>query len=207
LRNVSKTFKNAAVAKKLIKLKKTLSKDLAVKRLSSALKGKKIALAISGGIGATEAVKIAREIRRQGAEVRAFLSPEARKFITPLSIEWATLEKPVLTAGPRVEYLEVFDAVLVCPATLHTLSKSALALSQNVVDLVIANQLGSSGVVLMVPAMNEQLWNHPALKEHLEKLQSWGVKLYPSATEEDRIKVPESKGLVQWLIEELKVKK
>jgi len=195
------------VAKKLKKLKKSLSKDLAVKNLSSALKGKKIALAISGGIGATEAVKIAREIRRHGAEVRAFLSPEARKFITPLSIEWATLQKPVLRAGPQVEYLETFNAVLVCPATLHTLSKSALALSQNVVDLVIANQLGSSGKVLMVPAMNEQLWNHPGLKEHLEKLQSWGVKLYPAASEEDRIKVPETKGLVEWLIRELKVKK
>lgn len=192
------------VAKKLIKLKKSLSKDLSVKSLSQSLKGKKIALAISGGIGATEAVKIAREIRRHGGQVKAFMSPQAQKFITPLSLEWATLEKPVLQAGPRVEYLESFDAVLVCPATLHTLSKSALALTQNVVDLVIANQLGSLGRVLMVPAMNQQLWDHPVLKDYLEKLSAWGVKLYPSKEEEDRIKVPEAKGLVQWVIEELR---
>ncbi|MFM8270225.1 MAG: flavoprotein, partial [Pseudomonadota bacterium] len=202
--NFQKPLRMRPVAKKLIKQKKSLPKDLSVGKLSQALKGKKIALAISGGIGATEAVKIAREIRRHGAYVKAFVSPQARKFITPLSVEWATLEKPVLKAGPQVEYLEVFDAVLVCPATLHTLAKSALGLAQNVVDLVIANQLGALGNVLMVPAMNQQLWDHPSLKGHLEKLKSWGAKLYPSHKEEDRIKVPEAKILVQWLIEELR---
>lgn len=192
------------MAKKLKKLKKSHPKDLSVDLLSKALAGKKIALAISGGIGATETVKIAREIRRHGGSLRAFLSPEARKFITPLSVEWATLEKPVLKAGPKVEYLETFDAVLVCPATLHTLAKSALALAQNVVDLVIANQLGSGGAVFMVPAMNQQLWQHPALESHLEKLKTWGAQIYPMEEEEGRIKVPEAKALVQWLIKELR---
>lgn len=180
------------------------TKDLEVQKLSTALRGKKIALAISGGIGATEAVKIAREIRRHHGSVQAFLSPEAKKFITPLSVEWATLDKPILRAGPKVEYLEVFDAVLVCPATLHTLSKSALSLAQNVVDLLIANQMGSKGLILMVPAMNAQLWENPALAEHLEKLKGWGIKIYTSTKDEGRIKVPEARELVQWLIEELR---
>jgi len=192
------------VAKKLIKLKKSALKDLSVALVSRALNGKKIALAIAGGIGATETIKIAREIRRHGGIVQAFLSPEAQRFITPLSVEWATLKKPILVAGPKVEYLETFDLVLVCPATLHTIAKSALALAQNVVDLVIANQLGSEGRVLMVPAMNQQLWNHPGLDRHLQQLNDWGVKIYPSNEEESRLKVPDAKELVKWLINELR---
>lgn len=192
------------MAKKPIKLKKNVlsgsQKDLSVQKKGVALQGKRIALAIAGGIGATEAVKIAREIRRQGGSVKAFMSPQARRFITPLSLEWATLEKPVLKAGPKVEYLEKFDLVLVTPATLHTLSKSALALSDNVVDLVIANQLGSKGLVLMVLAMNTQLWSHPLVENYQKTLESWGVRFFPGEEEEDRLKVPEAKTLVEWLV-------
>lgn len=196
------------MAKKPIKLQKNAlsgsQKDLSVRKKGSSLKGKKIALAIAGGIGATEAVKIAREIRRQGGSVKAFMSPQARRFITPLSVEWATLQKPVLRAGPQVEYLEAFDVVLVTPATLHTLSKSALALSDNVVDLVIANQLGSKGKVMMVLAMNSQLWTHPLVETYQKTLESWGVRFFPGEEEEDRLKVPEAKALVEWLIGQMK---
>lgn len=181
-------------------------RDRDVKKRGSLWKGKKIALAISGGIGATEAIKISREIRRYGAEVHAFLSPEAKRFITPLSIEWATLRKPVCKAGPRVEYLEKFDLVLVCPATLHTISKAALALTDTVVDLVIANALGLKTPIFMVPTMNYEMWRNPLLKKHLNQLKEVGVCFFPEDAEENRLKVPDSKKLVEWLIEEWKQK-
>lgn len=196
------------MAKDRIKLKKTGSstpiQDRSVLEVSSALKGKKIALAVCGGIGAIEVVKIARELRRHGAALEAFMSPQAKKFITPLSVEWACGTKPILKAGAKVEYLESFDAVLVVPATLHTLSKASLGLTQTVVDLVIANQLGSHKPVFFVPAMNQQLWEHPSLLESQKRLKSWGAIFYPAIEEESRIKVPDAKVLVNWLIEKMK---
>ena len=195
------------MAKKPKKLKKipvsSIPKDLGVTRRSSMLQGKKIALDIGGGIGATEAVKIAREIRRQGAVVKAFLSPQALRFITPLSVEWATLAKPVIEAGPQVEYLEEFDSVLVAPTTLHILSKSALGLTDTVVDLLIANQLGSQRKVFMVPAMNIQLWDHPLRESYQKSLESWGVAFFPFKEEENRLKVPDARSLVEWMSREL----
>lgn len=191
------------MAKKPEKLKKTAQmplKDRAVEALSEKLSRKHIALALSGGIGATESIKIARELRRHGATVQAFLSPQAKRFVTPLSIEWATENKPVLKAGPRVEYLENFDLVLVSPATLHTLSKAALGISENVVDLVVANQLGLQKPLVFVPAMNEALWNHPILKKHLETLMNWGAEIFPSKNEESKIKIPDAKELVSWIL-------
>lgn len=195
------------MAKKLEKLKKMpsrRSKDRSIKAVSRALGKKRIALAVSGGIGATETVKIARELRRHGADVQAFLSPQATRFITPLSVEWATENKPILKAGPKVEYLDDFDLVLVSPATLNTITKAALGLSETVVDLVIANQLGVQGSLLFVPAMNEALWNHPILKAHLKTLESWGAMIFPVKKEESKIKVPDTKELVNWVIEKVK---
>lgn len=196
------------MVKKAIKLKKTGSstsiQDRSVSAVSTELKEKKIALAICGGIGATEVVKIARELRRHGATLEAFMSPQAKQFITPLSVEWACATKPIMRAGAKVEYLETFDAVLVVPATLHTVSKAALGLSQTVVDLVIANQLGSHKKVFFVPAMNQQLWEHPSLPESQKRLESWGAVFYPVKEEESRIKVPDSKILVKWFIEKMK---
>jgi len=179
-------------------------KDRDVKHKGSGLKGKRVGFAICGGIGATEAVKIGRELRRVGAVVQAFLSPEAKRFITPLSVEWATLNKPIQKAGPQVEYLEPFDLILVCPATLHTLSKSALALSETVVDLVIACALGAKIPVFIVPTMNLEMWEHPILKRHLEELKALGVEFYTNSAEEGRLKVPEPSVLVSWLIEKVK---
>jgi phosphopantothenoylcysteine decarboxylase/phosphopantothenate--cysteine ligase len=196
------------VAKKPEKLKKSPSEasisDRSVQKISKALLHKRVALAVSGGIGATEIVKIARELRRHGAQVHAFLNPEALRFITALSVEWATENKVVLEAGARVEYLDEFDFVVVSPATLHTISKAALGLSQTVVDLVIANQLGKKRTILFVPAMNESLWDHPVLPEHLKQLEDWGAKIFPAAKNEARVKVPDAKELITWIIKEVK---
>lgn len=176
--------------------------DRDVQTRRSFLTGKKLAFAIGGGIGATEAVKISRELRRQGAEVQAFLSPEAERFITSLSVEWATLRKPVCKVGPQVEYLEKFDGVVVCPATLNTISKAALALADTGVDLLIANTLGSKTPLFMVPTMNFEMWKNPILKKHLNQLKDLGVFFFPEEVDEDRLKVPDSSRLVAWIIKE-----
>ncbi len=175
----------------------TPNQDLGVIAKSNRMQGISIALGISGGIGAVETVKVAREWRRHGAEVTAFFSPEALRFITPLSLEWATGRRPIVEAGPEVEHLNSFDLVVVAPATLNTLSKTAAALLDTPVTLLIAGQLGRKAPLLMVPTMNEQLSNHPQYSEIVNRLKSWGIQFFESCAEEGRFKMPSPEKLAE----------
>ncbi len=178
--------------------------DKGVSRKSLGLKGKRLALALTGGIASTEGVKIIREFRRHGALVSPFMTKDAERFITPLSIEWAAGQKIVTDIGSEVENLEEFDLVVVAPATLNTLSKAALGIADGPVSLLIASQLGNKTPLFFVPTMNLSLRNHPRFLEHKEVLESWKAKFYPEVAEEGRIKMPEASLLVEWVMKELK---
>lgn len=176
-------------------------KDLGVDPKSDKLAKHKIALAICGGIGAVETVRIAREIRRHGAQVTAFLTPSVEQFITPLSVEWACNAPVVRTLGADVSHLESFDFVVVVPATLNTISKSALGICDNSVTLLVASQLGRRGPLLFVPAMNSVLWSHPLYADYRKRLESWGAHFLENPTEENRVKVPDPEVLVSRLLQ------
>ncbi|NBX69701.1 MAG: hypothetical protein EBR01_12140 [Proteobacteria bacterium] len=175
------------------KLKQTQppkTKDRGVQLKSHELSGKKIAMAICGGIASVESVKIIRELRRHDASVFPFYTPEVLKFMTELPVEWASGNKVILDARAQVDHLEEFDLVIVVPATLNTISKAALGIADNVVTLLIAGQLGKRGEVLIVPTMNAVLKNHPLFESYRNLLESWGVEFLSSEEEEDRLKVP-----------------
>ncbi|MSP18449.1 MAG: hypothetical protein EXR74_02640 [Bdellovibrionales bacterium] len=183
---------------KEIKLK-SLSKvgDRGVRVKSNGLKGKDIAVAICGGIASVESVKIIRELRRHGASITAFYTPEVTKFITELPVAWASGKSVITGAQAQVEHLESYDLVLVVPATLNTISKSALGLADNVVTLLIASQIGKKGKLLFVPTMNTSLWKHPLFLEYQKTLESWGAQFLLSQEEEERIKVPDPEKIAE----------
>lgn len=190
--------------KKSIKKGLPKLKDTGVRAKSSGLAKKRIAVAVCGGIASVEVIKIIRELRRHGAEVRAFYSPEVKKFITELPVAWAS-QAPVCTdADAEVLYLENFDLVLVAPATLNTISKATLALTDNVVTLLIACQLGKKGALLFVPTMNSDLQNHPLYGEYRWKLESWGAKFLESLEVEDRIKMPSPEEVAEVVVKMFK---
>jgi phosphopantothenoylcysteine decarboxylase / phosphopantothenate---cysteine ligase len=174
--------------------------DIGVQTKSDRLVGAKVALAVCGGIGAVETVRLAREIRRHGAEVTAFFTPSVENFITALSVEWACNRPVVRTLGPEVSHLDPYDVVLVAPATLNTISKSAQGLADNPVTLLIASQFGRKGKLLFVPTMNSVLWGHPLYAEYRKRLESWGALFLEGASEEERIKMPDPEALVGVLI-------
>ena len=183
--------------------KKIRVSDRGVRSKGRELQGKKIALAVCGGVASVEVVKIIREVRRFGASVQVFVTPDVKRFITALPLEWASGRKVVEEASSEVEYLEEFEAVLVCPATLNTLSKAALGLCDNAVTLLIASQWKTSQL-FFVPTMNLQMWGHPLFSDYHEQLLGFGAKFYPFESEEDRLKMPDAEKLVRWLIKELK---
>jgi phosphopantothenoylcysteine decarboxylase / phosphopantothenate---cysteine ligase len=178
--------------------------DRAVSAKSSRLSGKRVAFGVCGGIGSVEVVKIIRELRRHGAEVHPFLTPSVEKFVTALSIEWAAGRKPVREADAPVEYLEDFDALVVAPATLNTIVKAALGISDNVVALTIAGHLGAKKPVVIYPTMNEKLLAHPRYEPSLRTLREWGAVIPEIAEEEGRRKMPTPEQVAQTVLECLK---
>ena len=196
--------------KKNNKIKAVPAKKLAdrgVEIKSQALKDKQIAVAVCGGIASVESVKIIRELRRFGAEVTAFYTPQVTQFITELPVEWATGKKVITEAQANVDHLEDFDLVVVVPATWNTISKSALGLSDNVVALLISSQLGKKGAILFVPAMNSSLQQHPLFESYREKLESWGARFLISDEEEGRIKVPTPETIAAQVVQIVKTKR
>src|SRR5437763_5938697 len=101
------------------------SDDLQVEPISDHLAGRQIALCVSGGIAAIESPRVARALRRHGAEVRGLMTEAATRFVTPLSLQWGC-GRPVITLlSGAVEHLATDDAIVVAPATLDLIARIA----------------------------------------------------------------------------------
>jgi phosphopantothenoylcysteine decarboxylase/phosphopantothenate--cysteine ligase len=177
--------------------------DRGVKRKSERLAEREIALAVCGGIGAVESVKLIRELRRHGASVTAYFTPTTTQFISAMSVEWAAEKKVIQQAGAEVDHLGGYDLVLVAPATLNTIAKSALGLTDNAVTLLTASQLGRRAPLVFVPTMNEQLQSHPLYPEYRQRLESWGAHFFSAPVEEGRYKMPAPEAVVHAVMEVL----
>jgi len=177
--------------------------DRGVKSKSEKLIGRRIGIGVCGGIGAVEVIKIIRELRRHGAEVTPFFTPGVTDFITELSVEWAAERKVVSRIGAGVDHLQTFHLVIVAPATLNTLSKCALGITDNPVTILVASQFGRNAPLLFVPTMNLDLKRHPLYEEYRNRLRSWGAEFFESEEDEDRLKMPAPETLAVRAIEML----
>ena len=146
------------------------------------MKGKKILLGITGSIAAYKAASLTRLFIKAGAEVQVLMTPAAARFITPLTL--STLSKnPVHTSvidesswNNHVEMGLWADAMVVAPTTATTLSKMANGICDNV---IVATYLSARCPVFFAPAMDLDMWKHPATLCNLAKLQSYGNHLIP----------------------------
>lgn len=144
------------------------------------LDGKEFILGVTGSIAAYKAVYLLRELTRLGAGVTVVLTEAAQKFVGPLT--WRTLSgRPVLTdlfdpeteaAVEHVALAERADALLVAPATANVLAKAAHGIAD---DFLTTLLLACRGPLLMVPAMDGGMWNHPAVQSNVATLRSRGV--------------------------------
>lgn len=151
------------------------------------LKGKKIIVGISGGIAAYKTLWLIRLLQKEGAMVKCVCTPSALEFVTPLSLE--TLSgNPVYSDifSPRneystahISYADWADLLLVAPASANTLAKFAAGIADNALTSLF---LACDKPVLLVPAMNTRMWNHPATKDNLEKLRQWGYEILNPGT-------------------------
>lgn len=146
------------------------------------LKGKKIVLGITGSIAAYKAIYLLRLLVKEGAEVKVLMTPAAKDFVSTLTL--STLSKnPVLTDlsdgqnwANHVQLGRWADLMLIAPLSCNTLAKMAHGHCDN---LLLAAWLSATCPVAVAPAMDEDMWHHPATKENLRKLQSFGNTIIP----------------------------
>ena len=140
--------------------------------------GKRVLLGVSGSIAAYKAVELLRTLMREGAEVSVVMTDAATKFVTPLTFEVLS-RKPVATdlfaAHQEMLHLtlpEQADVFVVAPATANTLARLALGLGD---DLLSTMALTASCPLIVAPAMDGGMWDHPTVREHVERLRARGV--------------------------------
>ncbi|MEG2770973.1 MAG: bifunctional phosphopantothenoylcysteine decarboxylase/phosphopantothenate--cysteine ligase CoaBC [Alistipes sp.] len=153
------------------------------------LQGRNILLGITGSIATYKAAVLCRLLKTAGADVRVVMTPLAKQFITPLTM--ATLSKnPILVEffnpengawNSHVSLGEWADCYLIAPATANTLAKMAGGIADN---LLLTTYLSARCPVVVAPAMDLDMFAHPATQENLQILQSRGVALIePTAGE------------------------
>ncbi len=146
------------------------------------MQGKKILLAISGSIAAYKAAYLTRLLIKAGAEVQVLMTPSATEFISPLTL--STLSKrqvftEVVSGEAWNNHVDMglwADAMIVAPATANTLGKLANGICDNIVAAVY---LSSKCPVFLAPAMDLDMWKHPATQRNISSLKSDGNHIIP----------------------------
>ncbi|MFT5265407.1 MAG: phosphopantothenoylcysteine decarboxylase/phosphopantothenate--cysteine ligase, partial [Polaribacter sp.] len=139
-------------------------------------------LGITGSIAAYKSAFLTRLLIKAGAEVQIVMTPAATDFITPLTL--ATLSKKNVFTSVSAEdswnnHVEMglwADVMLVAPATATTLSKMAHGICDSI---IVATYLSAKCPVFFAPAMDLDMWKHPATLDNVKRLQSFGNKLIP----------------------------
>ena len=147
----------------------------------------KVALGVTGGISAYKAAEIVRELQQRGVEVQVILTAHGQEFIRPLTFA-ALTGKKVITgmfgAGEQepnvesaIEHIAVaqsIDLLVVAPATANCLGKLANGVAD---DFLTTLYLATKAPVVVAPAMNVNMWEHPATRENVERLRQLGVRI------------------------------
>jgi phosphopantothenoylcysteine decarboxylase/phosphopantothenate--cysteine ligase len=142
---------------------------------------RRVLVAVSGGIAAYKVPELVRGLRRSGHVVRCVLTPAAAEFVSPLALQTVSgsavrTELFDVQEEGGIGHIELADwaeAVVVAPATAHVLARMAHGLAD---DLVTTLLLATRAPVLVAPAMNVQMWEHPATRANVEILRERGVR-------------------------------
>jgi phosphopantothenoylcysteine decarboxylase/phosphopantothenate--cysteine ligase len=181
------------------------------------LQGKKIILCVTGSIAAYKSAQLIRLLVKEGAEVKVIMTTLAKEFITPLTL--ATLSKnPILidffdpTNGNWNSHVDLglwANALLIAPATANTISKMANGIADN---LLLTTYLSAKCPVFIAPAMDLDMFAHPAIQQNLETLKSFGNQIIEPAVGElasgleGKGRMEEPENIVNYLVNYFTIK-
>jgi len=146
------------------------------------LLNKKILFIICGGISAYKSLETIRLFKKNGAEIKTILTASAKEFITPLSVTSLSQGKVYsdlfsVENEAEMDHISLSrwaDIILIAPATANTISKLSQGTTNDLASTVV---LASDKDIILAPAMNVRMWEHPTTKANLEKLNEFGYKL------------------------------
>ncbi|TRZ67546.1 MAG: bifunctional phosphopantothenoylcysteine decarboxylase/phosphopantothenate--cysteine ligase CoaBC, partial [Methanothrix sp.] len=170
--------------------------------ISDSLQGKTIVVGVTGSIAVVRVVDLIRDMIRQGAEVHAVMTEAACKIIHPQALEYATENRVITEITGRVEHVEFCgvggraDLLLIAPTTANTLGKIAMGIDDTPVTTYATTALGSGVPVMVVPAMHEAMYRHPAVVNNLETLRSMNVTVIDPRIEEEKAKIADPTTIV-----------
>ena len=151
-----------------------------MQKMSTGLAGKRIILGVTGSIAAYKAVGLLRLLTQAGASVHVVMTDSATRFIAPLTFEVLS-QNPVASdvfAGHQdmkhLSLTEQADLLVVAPCTANTLAKMALGLADNLLGTL---SLTVQCPVMICPAMDGEMWAHPAVQAHAQTLRHRGIVL------------------------------
>jgi phosphopantothenoylcysteine decarboxylase/phosphopantothenate--cysteine ligase len=143
------------------------------------LGGRRVLLAVTGGVAAYKSAYLARRLIEAGAQVQVILTEAAHEFVGPQTFAAITGSNPHTrlfgdeAVSPHTELAAWADLVVVAPATAATLAKLATGMS---LDLVSATLLATQKPVLLAPAMHTEMWEHPATQRNIDTLTADGYQ-------------------------------
>ena len=166
------------------------------------LQGRRVGLCVSGGIAAYRTPDLVRALRREGAEVLVYATPEALRFVSREALEWCSLRPVVDRLDGKAQHVEdsrEVDLYLLAPATYSTLNKFAWGFADNAVTTTLASALGrlESGrtKIMVVPTMHGSMVNS-VLRESLGRLSERGVEVVPPRPGAGKANLPDVAELV-----------
>ena len=168
---------------------------------SSKLKGKTVVLGITGSVAASECFATIRELIRHGASVIPVLSEAATKFVTPLSMEYASGKRAITELTSETEHVNLMggseaDVYVIYPATANTISKIANGIDDTTVTSMATVALGYGVPLAIAPAMHDAMFRNPAVQRNVDYLKSLGVTFIGPRIEGPRAKVASKEAVI-----------
>ncbi|MBI3456418.1 MAG: bifunctional phosphopantothenoylcysteine decarboxylase/phosphopantothenate--cysteine ligase CoaBC [Candidatus Rokubacteria bacterium] len=144
------------------------------------LAGRELVLGVTGSIAAYKAAYLCRELRRLGAGVTVVMTEHARAFVSPLTFRtlsgrpvlWNLFDPQEPAAVEHVALAERADLVVIAPATANALARAALGLADDFLGTLL---LASRAPLLLAPAMDGEMWQHPTVQAHVAALRARGA--------------------------------
>jgi phosphopantothenoylcysteine decarboxylase/phosphopantothenate--cysteine ligase len=141
----------------------------------------KVALGVTGCIAAYKAAQVLRGLQKAGATVQVVMTRHATEFVTPLTFQSLSglpviVEMFAPTDDPEIKHIQIaqsIDLLLVAPATANVLAKFANGIAD---DFLSTLYISTTAPVIVAPAMNVEMWGHPATQENVERLRRRGVE-------------------------------
>src|SRR6202795_425801 len=148
----------------------------------------RVALGVCGGVAAYKAAELVRRLQQERLDVQVVMTRSAQEFIAPLTFAALTGQKVItgLFGGDTpanvesaIEHIAVaqrIDALVIAPATANLLAKLARGIAD---DFLTTLYLATTAPVIVAPAMNVNMWDHPATRQNVDVLRSRGVHIVP----------------------------